>query len=334
MAIFHSSAKLITRSSGHHAVQAAAYRAGARLTCAVSGLVFDFRRKRHVGPSWIQVPAGSPSWASSRASLWSAAEAAERRVNSQLAREIEVALPLEFNQSTQERVLREYAQANFVAMGMAADVAIHLKPGNPHAHILLSLRAIEPEGFGAKRREWNDAALIVQWREAWAAICNRELAALGTNERIDHRSHAERGIQDAPTVHVGRSKSVGLAETAYRLALNTWRRTVSAWKSTRAELIALRARADALRSGVAPANLQEPSSGHESTEDTGPAAASVTPVTNANHPTTSETAPRSISSAMQRLIRQSLDRCTQPPGPQPGGIHPNQKGDLDAVATH
>jgi hypothetical protein len=333
MAIFHSSAKIISRSSGHNVVQASAYRAAARLQCPVSGLVFDFRRKRHVGPSWIQAPAGSPAWALSRGSLWSAAEAAERRVNSQLAREIEVALPLEFDRSTQERVLREYVQTNFVAMGMAGDVAIHVKPGNPHAHILLSLRAIEPEGFGAKRREWNDAVLIVQWREAWAAICNRELAALGTHERIDHRSHAERGIEDAPTVHVGRSKSVGLAETAYRLALNSWRRTVSAWRSTRAELTALRARLNELRSAIAQPMALQPAVRPLNSENKGNEAASVATATNAPQPTTSLVAPRSLSSAMQRLIRQSLDRRTPPAGPQPGGIHPNQKGDLNAVTA-
>jgi hypothetical protein len=333
VAIFHSSAKIISRSSGHQAVQAAAYRAGARLACAVSGLVFDFRRKRHVGPCWIQAPAGSPAWALSRASLWSAAEAAERRVNSQLSREITLALPLNFDPRTQERVLREYVQANFVAMGMAADVAIHHKPGNPHAHILLSLRAIESEGFGAKRREWNDAALIVKWREAWANLCNRELAALGSDARIDHRSHAERGIQEAPTVHVGRSKSVGLAETAYRLALNTWRRTVSAWKSTRAELIALRALADALRSEVVPANSLEASTRSRSAGGTGQVAASVTPVTNAHKPTTSETAPRSLSTAMQRLICQSLDRVIPSTAQQLGGKQPEPQGGPNAVAT-
>lgn len=320
MAIFHSSAKILTRSSGHHAVKAAAYRAGQRLVCAVSGLAFDFRRKRDVGPGWIQAPVNSPAWVLDRAALWSAAEAAEKRVNSQLAREIEVALPVEFDAATQERVLREYVTENFVRLGMVGDVCIHTKPGNPHAHILLSLRAIAADGFGAKRREWNDAKLIVAWRESWAALCNRTLAELGSPERIDHRSNAERGVMEPPTVHVGRSKSTSPSEVAYRLALNSWRRTVRAIRDVKAEISELRDRLAALRPSTSAPNKPAAAS---------PVAASPLDVQPA------VAGPRPISRALHRLIAKSLQPTPKSIGPQQvDGDLPDHQGGSHAVSTH
>lgn len=318
MAIFHSSAKILTRSAGHHAVKASAYRAAERLVCNLTGLVFDYRKKRHVSRSWIQAPANSPAWVLSRAALWSASEAAEKRINSQLAREIEVALPVEFDPATQERVLREYVTENFVRLGMAADVCIHAKPGNPHAHILLSLRAIEAHGFGAKRREWNDAKLIVSWRESWAALCNRTLEKeLGSAERIDHRSNAERGVMEMPTVHVGRSKST--AELAYRLGLNSWRRTLRALRNVKAEIAELRGRLASLRpSTTAPSK---------------PAAAS--PVTASPLDVQHAVAgPRPINRALQRLIAKSLQPTPKSIGPQQvDGDLPDHQGGSHAVST-
>jgi ATP-dependent exoDNAse (exonuclease V) alpha subunit len=320
MAIFHLSAKILTRSCGHHAVKAAAYRAGERLVCAVSGLAFDFRRKRHVGPTWIQTPAGSPAWTLTRASLWSAAEAAEKRVNSQLAREVEVALPIEFDAATQERVLRQYVADNFVRLGIASDVCIHARPGNPHAHIMLSLREIGPTGFGAKRRDWNDAKLVVEWRASWAALCNRTLEQLGSPARIDHRSNAERGVMETPTVHVGRSKSTSTAEVAYRLALNSWRRTVRALRNVKAEISELRDRLTALRpSPSAPNKPAAPSPLTASPRDGQPATAG----------------PQPISRALQRLVARSLQSTPKSIAPQQtDGNSPDHPGGSHAVSTH
>lgn len=320
MAIFHSSAKILTRSAGHHAVKASAYRAAERLVCNLTGLVFDYRKKRHVSRSWIQAPANSPAWVLSRAALWSASETAEKRINSQLAREIEVALPVEFDAATQERVLREYVTENFVRLGMAADVCVHTKPGNPHAHILLSLRAIEAHGFGAKRREWNDARLIVSWRKSWADLCNRTFADLGSSERIDHRSNLERGIAEEPTVHLGRSKSTSTAEVAYRLALNSWRRTVRALRSVKAEIAELRDRLAALRPlPSAPNKPAAPSPLTASPRDGKPAMAG----------------PQAISRALQRLIARSLQSTPKPIRPQQAdGNSLDHPGGSHAVSTH
>lgn len=321
MAIFHSSAKILTRSSGHHAVKAAAYRAGQRLTCTVSGQTFDFRRKRHVGPSWIQAPAGSPAWTFTRGLLWSAAEASETRVNSQISRELVVALLAEWDAETEQRVLREYVERNFVSMGMAADVCVHTNPGNRHAHIMLTLRTIEPHGFGAKRREWNDASLVVAWRKSWATICNESLAAIGSIERIDHRSNAERGISEAPTVHVGRSKSTSPTETAYRLALNSWLRTQRALKAVKAELGELRKRLGTL--SATSAVLRSAST------DALPS------TTSAHGEEAANAGPRPFKRGLQRLIARSLQPAPKTIRPQQAdGNSPNRHGGFDAVSSY
>jgi len=204
MALFHSTTKIITRSEGHNAVQAASYRAGLRLKCERTGQVFNYTRKKEVSYRNILAPMESPDWVFDRSKLFNCIEAAETRVNSQLCREVELALPIELTPEQHIQLLNEYVQKQFVDMGMVADIALHAKTGNPHAHILLTLRDIKPTGFGAKRRDWNDKALVTQWREAWATTCNKALAESGSTERIDHRSNKARGIDAPATVHTGR----------------------------------------------------------------------------------------------------------------------------------
>ncbi len=222
MAIFHSSTKVFTRSKGHHAVMAAAYRSGSRLICERTGLVFNFERKREVEYLVILAPEGAPDWVYDRSKLSNAIEAAECRVNSQLAREVEVALPHELNRGQQIQLLHGYVQEQFVSQGMVADIAIHAKPNNVHSHITLSLRELAEDGsgFGAKNRSWNDPKNVERWREAWSRHCNEALADAGHSERIDHRSHAERGIDAPPTIHVGRKTPHNAEAHADRLAYN------------------------------------------------------------------------------------------------------------------
>ncbi|OIQ66293.1 mobilization protein A [mine drainage metagenome] len=222
MAIFHSSTKVFTRSKGHHAVMAAAYRSGGRLTCERTGLVFNFTRKREVEYLAILAPEGAPDWVYDRSKLANAIEAAESRVNSQLAREVEVALPHELNRGQQIQLLHGYVQEQFVSQGMVADIAIHAKKNNIHSHITLSLRELAEDGsgFGAKNRSWNDPKNVDKWRAAWSRKCNEALADAGHSERIDHRSHAERGIETPPTIHVGRKTPHNAEAYADRLAYN------------------------------------------------------------------------------------------------------------------
>lgn len=206
MAIYHLSAKVIKRSAGRSSVAAAAYRAGERLVDERTGLVHDYSRRsrRAEMECFIEAPEGAPSWARNREELWNRVEAAERRRDSQVAREVEVALPKELSREGQRELVAGYVRESFVSRGMLADVAIHWgDPNNPHAHVLLTTREVGPEGFGGKAREWNGRELLGEWREGWERHANRELERAGYLERVDHRSYAERGIEREPTRHEG-----------------------------------------------------------------------------------------------------------------------------------
>lgn len=193
MAIFHLSAKVISRASGRSSVAAAAYRTAERLHDDRQGLEHDYSRKGGVVHAEILAPANAPDWMRHRDQLWNAVEAAEKRRDAQLAREIEVALPRELDRDDRLTLLRGFAQREFVARGMIADVAIHEGTardgqGQPHAHIMLTMRELTGEGFGQKNRGWNAPDLLIGWREAWAHDANTALERAGSLERIDHRS--------------------------------------------------------------------------------------------------------------------------------------------------
>ena len=204
MAIYHLSAKPISRATGRSATGAAAYRAGETITDERTGLVFDYGKKRGIDHSEIMAPANAPEWAHDRAKLWNAVEHSEKRKDSQVAREVEVALPTELNLDQQRELVRSFARSQFVDAGMVADIAIHHAKGeNPHAHILLTMRDIGPDGFGQKNRSWNDKALLQNWREAWEVQTNQALERAGHSVRIDHRTLAEQGIERIPQIHIG-----------------------------------------------------------------------------------------------------------------------------------
>lgn len=193
MAIYHLSAKVISRAGGRSSVAAAAYRSGRRLHDARQGIEHDYSRKGGVVHSEIMAPENAPDWMHNRDRLWNAVEAVERRKDAQLAREIEVALPRELDRGARLDLLRGFVRHQFVDRGMIADVAIHEGKardghGQPHAHIMLTMRELTGEGFGKKDRSWNAPDLLAGWREAWARDANAALERAGRSERIDHRS--------------------------------------------------------------------------------------------------------------------------------------------------
>lgn len=204
MAIYHFSAQVASRSAGRSAVAMAAYRSGERLTDERTGEAKFYRRDEKPQTA-ILAPEHAPEWVHDRNRLWNEVEKAEKRKDAQLCREINVALPKEFSPQLQEKMLRAYCQREFVDRGMVADIAIHRNdPNNPHAHIMLTMREIGPEGFGQKVREWNDKQLLENWREAWAQDVNRIFERNNRPERIDHRSFERQGIDDRlPTIHEG-----------------------------------------------------------------------------------------------------------------------------------
>ena len=212
MSIYHLSVKTISRSEGRSVTAASAYRAGVEITDEQTGEVHDYRRKGGVEASALFVPEGSPDWSNDRAALWNAAERSEKRKNSTVGREIVVALPAELSAQDRQALAYDFARALVERHGVAVDACIHA-PGkegderNHHCHILMTTRRMTPEGFGEKTREWDDrkqgAETVTHWRAEWARLANAALERAGRSERIDHRSHADRGIDRMPSTHMG-----------------------------------------------------------------------------------------------------------------------------------
>lgn len=210
LAIYRLAADIIRRSAGRTVTAAAAYRAGLLIFDERTGLSFDYGRRRGIVEAAILAPAYAPAWMRDRARLWNGVEHSEKRKDAQLAREIVLALPHELTHAEHRDLVHRFARAAFVDAGMVADLALHL-PGragdqrNHHAHILLTMRAIEGESFGPKVRAWNDAALLEQWRALWAGHVNRALELAGEKARVDHRSLTTQGIGRRPQIHLGRA---------------------------------------------------------------------------------------------------------------------------------
>jgi len=214
MAIYHCSIKIISRGKGKSAVAAAAYRSGERITNERDGVTHDYSRKRGILYSEILLPAHAPREFAERSVLWNSVEKIEKQKNSQLSRELEIALPAELTQEQNISLVRRFVSEQFVAMGMCADIAVHDKKGNPHAHIMLTMRPLNEDGtWGAKVKkinkirtattDWDDRSKAEEWRKAWAAYCNTALRINKFDTLIDHRSYERQGVDLIPTVHIG-----------------------------------------------------------------------------------------------------------------------------------
>ncbi len=193
MAIYHCSVKVISRATGRSAVAAAAYRSGERLTDERLGKCHDYTRKSDIEHREIMAPDRTPDWMLDRSRLWNGVEAAERRKDAQLAREVEISLPRELDAEGRRALVDSYVREQFVSQGMIADVSLHRGHSadgqeQPHAHVMLTMRDLTGEGFGKKNRDWNAAERLEGWRSAWADHANRALERAGCDERIDHRS--------------------------------------------------------------------------------------------------------------------------------------------------
>ena len=124
MAIYHMSVKAISRSAGRSGTAAAAYRAAEKVVDLRTGEIHDYRRKRGVELSEIVMPDGT-TWEPTRAELWNAAEQSEKRKDSCVAREHEVALPKELTGEQRLQLVREYAADIANRHGCAVDFSIH-----------------------------------------------------------------------------------------------------------------------------------------------------------------------------------------------------------------
>ena len=228
----HFKITIVKRSQGQSAVAGAAYQSGERLFSEYDQKTKFYNKKKELVHAEIMLPSHAPPGYADRATLWNAVEAVENQWNSQLARRIVLAFPVEVPKEQYLSMIKEFCQEQFVSKGMIADFAIHDKgDGNPHAHILLTLRAMDEHGrWLPKARkvydldengeriqlpsgnwkchkentvDWNDQKYAEVWRHSWETITNRYLEAAGRPERVDLRSFERQGIQQIPTVHLG-----------------------------------------------------------------------------------------------------------------------------------
>ncbi|MEG3178928.1 Ti-type conjugative transfer relaxase TraA, partial [Sphingomonas sp. RB3P16] len=206
--IYHFSAKVISRGSGSNALAAAAYRSASRLYDNRLDRHHDFSNKSGVVHSEVMLPDGAPDEWSDREQLWNDVEAAEKRMDAQLAREIEFAIPRELSKEDGIELARDFVRDEFVNHGMVADLNVHWDIGadglaKPHAHVMLTMRDVNEDGFGQKNRDWNRTDLLEKWRERWAEHANQRLAELDIDARINHRSFEAQGIDLEPQNKIG-----------------------------------------------------------------------------------------------------------------------------------
>lgn len=210
MAIYHLSAKVISRQKGRSATGAAAYRAAEEIIDERTGMTHDYTRKRGVDYTKII------GWQGSRSQLWNQAEQSEKRKDATVAREYEVAIPIELNNDEKIKLTVGFATWLHRRHAVAVDIAIHnIDSENPHAHILTSTRVVENNQFGEKTaREWSDSRRkkhgfpgrkydLNEARDAWEKFANTMLERANIDERIDRRSLEDQGIKKIPQIHLG-----------------------------------------------------------------------------------------------------------------------------------
>ena len=230
----HNEITIVQRSQRQSAVAAAAYQSGEKLFCEYDQQVKHYPEKRGIVHNEILLPANAPPEYADRNTLWNAAEAVEKQWNSQLARRWVLTIPREIPPDQYAVLVREFCQQQFVSKGMIADFAIHdpHPPGhNPHAHVLLTMRAMDehgkwlpkarkvydldengerirlPSGNWKSHKEdtvdWNEQYHGQEWRTGWETVQNRYLEMVNSPVRVDLRSYEKQGLDIIPTVHMG-----------------------------------------------------------------------------------------------------------------------------------
>ncbi|ANL26643.1 conjugal transfer relaxase TraA-like protein [Rhizobium phaseoli] len=244
MAIMFIKARVISRGAGRSIVSAAAYRHRTKMMDEHAGRSFSYRGGAsdlvheelalpEQAPAWLLSASEGRSVAGVSEALWNAVEAFENRSDAQLARELIMALPEELTRAENIALVREYVRANFTANGMIADWVYHDKDGNPHVHLMTTLRPLTEEGFGLKNvpvlgedgeplrvttpdrpngriiyKLWaGDKETLKTWKIAWADTANRQLALAGHEIRLDGRSYAEQGLDGIAQKHLGPEKA-------------------------------------------------------------------------------------------------------------------------------
>ena len=197
VASYHLSVSVVSRGRGQSAVAGAAYRAGETLHCEREGVTHDYSRKGGVETAFVLAPSEAPQWASERNALWNAAEAAEGRKNSVVAREWRLALPSELSSEKRVALAEGFGRELVARYGVAVDVAVHAphREGddrNWHAHLYTTTREVGADGLGAKTRVLDGAGTgrgeIMAMRAVWAEAQNEAYREAGIDASVDHRS--------------------------------------------------------------------------------------------------------------------------------------------------
>jgi len=232
MAHFMFRAQIISKTN-QSAVAASAYRSGESLYSDRDGLTKNFG-ERDVSPeSYILSPENAPEWANNREQLWNEVEKKEKQHNSQLAREIVMALPKQLTNEEQTNLMLDYSKENFSDEGMVADISIHRdKEHNPHAHVMLTLRPFQEDGeWGQKAKkeyildengdftytnkgnkrsrkvdsvDWNTEERLETWRKNFADKINEKFQEKGIEDHVSHESYEKQGIETIPKIRLSR----------------------------------------------------------------------------------------------------------------------------------
>lgn len=234
MAVPHFSVSIVARGSGRSAVLSAAYRHCAKMEFEREARSIDYTLKQGLLHEEFVIPEDAPDWlrkmvtdrsvSAASEAFWNAVEAFEKRSDAQLAKDVTIALPIELSTEQNIELVRDFVARHITANGMVADWVFHDAPGNPHIHLMTTLRALTNDGFGSKKvailgpdgkPQRNEAGKIVYelwaggaddfnaFRDGWFACQNRHLALAGLDIRVDGRSYEKQGIALEPTIHVG-----------------------------------------------------------------------------------------------------------------------------------
>lgn len=245
VAITHFTVQIIGRGDGRSAVLSAAYRHCARMEHEAEGRTVDYSNKRGLIHDEFLLPPDAPAWAraliadrsasGAAEAFWNTVEAFEKRADAQFAREAIIALPVELTPEQNIALMRQFVDQEILAHGQVADWVYHDEPGNPHVHLMTTLRPLAEDGFGGKKVAvhdedgqpvrtkagkiryalWSgDKQEFLSQRARWIDLQNHHLALAGLDVRVDGRSYAERGIDLVPTTHIALAALSLLAMTS------------------------------------------------------------------------------------------------------------------------
>jgi len=195
LAIYRLSSKGISRAKGQSSLASAAYRSAEKLTDNRLEKTFDYENRQHVYHNEILLPDNAPDEFKNRQNLWNAIEKAETRINSEVAKEYQLALPVELSYDDKIKLVKEFAQAKFVSQGLGVDLAFHdFEKSNPHAHLMITTRAITADGIGEKNRNIKERDFLIGLRKDWECSVNKSLEIAGIEQRVSSDSYKTQGL--------------------------------------------------------------------------------------------------------------------------------------------